>query len=320
MKRKGVGLSRAPRAFLPYVMLAVSGFALLNGRTVRTQVADTSGQSYYLNAKPLLDYPLPDLLNAAPELQGLEPAKNQDDLPSISDKVGTVAEDLMDRMPDLVSHEEVTEQRRRASGKVEAHRRVEFEYMILVHRQDSTISLDEYRTGPSGTPVEQSGPEEGFMLTRGFASAWEHFLPPVQAAARFRYLGQQTHNGLRCYVVAFAQKPGSATIIGRFSYSYGVKSVCILYQGIAWIDEATFRIVRLRTDLLAPRPDIALERLTTDLDLGEIRLPQIGVPLWLPQQVALTADSDQEHFRNLHRYSGYRLFKVESKILPAPPD
>jgi len=273
-----------------------------------------------LDAKPLLDYPLAYLLNAAPELQGLEPAKNQDELPSILEKVGTVTKDLMDRIPNLVSHEEVTEQRLRASGKVEANRRVEFEYMILVHRQDSTISLDEYRTGTTGIQVEAHELEQGFMLTSGFASAWEHFLPPVQAAARFRYLGQQTCKGLRCYVVAFAQKPGSATIIGRFSFSYGVKSVCILYQGIAWIDEATFRIVRLRTDLLASHPDIALERLTTDLDLGEIRLPQIVSPLWLPQQVAVTTDSDQEHFRNLHRYSAYRLFKVESKILPAPPD
>jgi hypothetical protein len=271
-----------------------------------------------LDAKPLLDYPLPDLLNAAPELQGLEPAKNQDELPSILEKVGTVTKDLMDRIPNLVSHEEVTEQRLRASGKVEAHRRVEFEYMILVHRQDSTISLDEYRTETTGIQVEAHELEQGFMLTSGFASGWEHFLPPVQAAARFRYLGQQTYNGLRCYVVAFAQKPGSATIIGRF-FS-GDRFVCILYQGIAWIDEATFRIVRLRTDLLAPRPDIALERLTTDLQLGEIRLPQFVSPLWLPQQVDLTADSGQEHFRNLHRYSGYRLFKVESKILPAPPD
>jgi len=320
MKRNGAGSSRTPCTLLLSVTLVVSGFALMDARVARTQVTDTIGQSYYLNAKPLLDYPLPDLLNAAPELQGLEPAKNQDELPSILDKVGTVTKDLMDAMPNLVSHEEVTEQRLRASGKVAAHRQLEFEYMILVHREGPIISLDEYRTGTAGNQGEASEVEQGFMLTRGFASAWEHFLPSVQAAARFRYLGQQTFNGLRCYVLAFAQKPGSATIIGRFSYSYGLKSVCILYQGIAWIDAANFRILRLRTDLLAPRPDIGLERQTTVLQLGEIRLPQVVSPLWLPQQVTLTADSGQEHFRNLHSYSGYRLFKVESKILPAGPD
>jgi hypothetical protein len=156
------------------------------------------------------------------------------------------------------------------------------------------------------------------MLTRGFASAWLHFLPPIQSAARFRYLGQQTNGGLRCYVVAFAQKPGWATFTGTFVLD-GI-SVRILYQGIVWIDKASFRIVRLRMDLLSPRPDIGLERQTTELHFGETRLPQTASPLWLPQEVVVTTEIKKQLLRNVHYYSGYRLFKVETKILPAPPD
>jgi hypothetical protein len=284
----------------------------------KAQIIDTSGQSYYVNARPLLDYPLHDLLRAAPELQGLEPTGNQDELAFILDKAGKVTEDLLGSMPNLVSREDVTQQKLRSPGSVKDHRRDEFDYMILVHRQDANVTLDEYRAGPHGSPLEAQGLEEGFMLTRGFASAWLHFLPPIQPAARFRYLGQQTNGGLRCYVVAFAQKPGSATVTGTVVYE-GV-SVRILYQGIAWIDEASFRIVRLRTDLLAPRPDIGLERQTTELHFGETRLPQTVSPLWLPQEVVVTTDMNHQFFRNVHRYSGYRLFKVETKILPAPPD
>jgi hypothetical protein len=271
-----------------------------------------------MNARPLLDYPLHDVLRAAPELQGLEPTGNQDELAFILDKTGKVTEELLGSMPDLISHEEVTQQKLHAPGSVKDHRRLEFDYMILIHRQGRIVTLDEYRAGPDGSPLEADGLEEGYMLTRGFASEWLHFLPPVQSAARYRYLGQQTNGELRCYVVAFAQKPGLATITGRVVF--GGRSVCILYQGIAWIDEASFRIVRLRTDLLAPRPDMGLERQTTELHLGEIRLPQTASPLWLPQEVVVTTGMNKQLFRNVHRYSGYRLFKVETKILPAPPD
>jgi hypothetical protein len=298
--------------------LAVLGFAHLHLWTAKAQLIDTSGQYYYLNARPLLDYPLHDVLKAAPELRGLEPAANQDELAFILDKTGKVAEELLGSMPNLISHEEVTQQKLSAPGSVKDHRRLEFDYMILTHQRDANVTLDEYRAGPDGTPLEVDGLEEGYMLTRGFASEWLHFLAPVQSAARFRYLGQQTHGGLRCYVVAFAQKPGSATITGTVTYEG--RSVCILHQGIAWIDEASFRIVRLRTDLLAPRPDIGLERQTTELRLGEIRLAQTASPLWLPQEVVVTTDMNKQLFRNVHRYSGYRLFKVETKILPAPPD
>jgi hypothetical protein len=284
----------------------------------KAQLVDTSGQSYYLNARPLLDYPLQDLLRAVPELRGLEPTGNQDELASILDKAGRVTEDLLDSMPNLISREEVTQQKLRAPGSIKDHRRFEFDYMILTHRQGTTVTLDEYRAGPDGSPLEAQGLEEGYMLTRGFASEWLHFLPSIQLAERQRYLGQQTNGGLRCYVVAFAQKPGLATITGTVTYEG--RAVCILYQGIAWIDEASFRIVRLRTDMLAPHPDIGLERQTTELRLGETRLPQTVSPLWLPQEVVVTTEMRNQFFRNLHRYSGYRLFKVETKILPAPPD
>ena len=318
MKLRRAGPTCTARALLLLLALAVLGFAHSNSWLAQTQLIDTSGQSYYVSARPLLDYPLHHLLRATPELQGLEPSGNQDELAFILGKAGKVTEDLMESMPNLISREQVTQQKLRTWGRVKDYRRLEFDYMILTHRQDANVTLDEYRAGPDGSPLEAHGLEDGYMLTRGFASLWLHFLPSSQSAARFRYLGQQTNGGLRCYVVAFTQKPGWATFTGMFFN--GGRSVRILYQGIAWIDEASFRIVRLRTDLLAPRPDIGLERQTTELHLGGIRLAQLVSPLWLTQEVVVTTDMNNRRFRNVHRYSGYRLFKVESKILPAPPD
>jgi len=318
MKLRRVVLGCRARASILRFALVVFGIGLLPLRVAKAQLTDTSEQSYYLNARPLLDYPLKDLLRAVPELRGLELAANQDELASILDKAGKVTEALLESMPNLLAHEEVTQQKLRAPGSVTDHRRLQFDYMILTHQQNANVTLDEYRGGPDGSPLEAEGLDEGYMLTRGFASEWLHFIPSTRAAARFRYLGQQTDDGFRCYVVAFAQKPGLATITG--TVTYGGRAVCILYQGIAWIDEASYRIVRLRTDLLAPRPDIGLERQTTELRFGEIRLPQTVSALWLPQEVVVTTDMKNQFFRNIHRYSGYRLFKVETKILPAPAD
>jgi len=318
MRLRRVGPGCRPRLFILPFALVVFGFALLTLGVAEAQLTDTSEQSYYLNARPLLEYPLKDLLKAAPELRGLEPAANQDELASILDKAGKVTENLLQSMPNLVSHEEVTQQKLRAPGSVTDHRRLQFDYMILTHQLGANVTLDEYRAGPDGSPLEAKGLDEGYMLTRGFASEWLHFLPSTRAAARFRYLGQLTEGGLRCYVVAFAQRPGFATITGAVVYA--AKSVCILYQGIAWIDEASYRIVRLRTDLLAPRPDIGLQRQTTELHFSETRLPQTASTLWLPQEVVVTTGTKDHLLRNIHYYSNYRLFKVETKILPAPPD
>ena len=91
----------------------------------------------------------------------------------------------------------------------------------------------------------------------------------------------------------------------------------MLFQGIAWIDEADFRIVRLRTDLLAPRPDIFLKTLTSDVRFFEVRIPVQGaaVSLWMPQQANITWDFKGEVVRQLHTYSTFRMYRSKSRII-----
>jgi hypothetical protein len=113
------------------------------------------------------------------------------------------------------------------------------------------------------------------------------------------------------------------------------KSVLILYQGIAWIDAAGYQILRIRTDLLAPRPDINLKKQTTEIEYAEVRLPQVSSSLWLPRKVIVTTTTKErvqalgstsatevcdQVFRNRHQYSQYKLFRAESTIKPIGPD
>jgi hypothetical protein len=43
-------------------------------------------------------------------------------------------------------------------------------------------------------------------------------------------------------------------------------------QGIAWIDEGTSQVLRLRSDLLAPLNTIGLDRRTTEMNCTAVRL------------------------------------------------
>jgi hypothetical protein len=45
----------------------------------------------------------------------------------------------------------------------------------------------------------------------------------------------------------------------------------------------------MRLDLLELRLDVGLERLTTDIQFGEVRVPQATAALWLPREVTVTS-------------------------------
>lgn len=282
------------------------------------QLVDTSGQHVYDGAKTTVDRPLAELLKAAPELRGLEPAQSQEDLDEILDKVGANVGALLEGFPNLIAREDIDEERLDRKRSVTTRRLDPFSYMILAHEGGENVDLEEYRTDAKGNRTEPRQLERKFCLTTGFATMWIHFHPGNRPASRFKLFGRQDLRGHKTDVVAFAQRPGWATVVGKVE-SNG-RSIIILYQGIAWIDVPSYQILRMRTDLLAPREDVGLARQTTEIEFDEVHLPDVSTPLWLPHEVVVNTASNGEILHNQHRYTNYRLFRVESTIKPIGPD
>ena len=255
----------------------------------------------WARAKPYLDDPLPQLTTDIAELHGLEPAPDQQSLAEILKKTGDKTRDLLRRMPNVISHETVV-------TKIEPRGPTwheKFEYLTLRHEAMGEVMLEEYRTDKAKTGAAP--------LSQGSANAWVLFHPGNLAESRFRYLGRQRMDGHSTVVLAFAQLPDKVKFPGQVNV--GGALVPLLYQGIAWIDESDFRIVRLRTDLLAPRPDFFLRTLTSEVRFSEVRVPELTDPLWLPQEVKTTWDFKGQVMQEVHHYSDFRLYRSKVKIV-----
>ena len=70
----------------------------------------------------------------------------------------------------------------------------------------------------------------------------------------------------------------------------------------------------MRGDLLVPNPEIGLDQLTTETTFGEVRLQDVSNSLWVPSDVAVSMEINNEKYRNLHHYTNYRRYRVSVKI------
>jgi hypothetical protein len=173
----------------------------------------------------------------------------------------------------------------------------------------------------NGNRMEAQDFGRGYLVTSGFALICMQFSPSHQWDSRFRYLGEQKIDGRQTYVLAYAQIPGQATPTITLSGPQG-KSFEMLTQGVAWVDEENFHVVRIRTDLLASQRGSGLEKQTTKVDFGEVHFEDIATPLWLPRDVNVdvklgkTSERFVElEFKNVHRYTDYRRYRVSTKIV-----
>jgi hypothetical protein len=284
---------------------------------------------FYGAARPYMDEPLPELKKTVHELAGLKLDPDQKPLPDLLAKVATTVDELLHRVPDLISDEAVTQTQ--WSGVAQDSMTCtgtgclgsggssvsdqNFNYIILTHPAASgRLQLEEYRTKRNGKPISQG---VGAPAFQGFVAAWVLFSSLNQVESRFRELGQQKTDGHNTYVIAFAQVPGAVEQPGRIVTERG--SIPMLLQGVAWIDQTDFRIVRLRTDLLASQPEINYQKQTSNIVFGPVHIAVLNSVLWLPQAVDAESEARGQFLREQHEYSKYRLYQAKTRIIATPP-
>jgi hypothetical protein len=297
---------------VPALLCAALCGAPLTSLAASPQTTGLPAPNYYANLRSVVDWSPSELLQALPELRGYEPAQSQEALPSILQRVGENVAAFFRDFPNTTSVERIRQERLYRRGGVEDSRSQKFYYLSLAPSDKTRIGLEEFRTDKKARPIELQAMEVGpSVVTKGFASMSIHLHPVFQPDSTFRYLGRQKIDGVSTEVVAFAQKPESARMVGRVNTGTG--SATVLVQGVAWIDPIEYQILRLRTDLLTPRPDIGLQRQTTEIHFGEVRFKDVPTLLWLPQEVVVTMKWNGQSFRNLHQYSDFKLFNVEAE-------
>jgi hypothetical protein len=293
----------------------------LDGRNVKTMpvpvrqiwervVEKKKIEAAYVKVKPRGNRPIDYLHGAIPELKDMAPATDQAPLDSILLAVGKNVQAYFRNFPNTVSLEEIHQEKLSHNGKVGAALHQKFHYLCQMPKEESEPGFTEYRASLSGEGGPPGGLDDGYMLTSGFASSSLLFHPLYQSESTFKYLGRQKIDGRDTFVLAFAQRPEKARVYGAFKR--GQNSMPTFSQGLAWVDAEKYVILRLRTDLLRPLPEVRLEKETTEIDFGEKHFKPIAEGFWLPREVTVSVDWNGKQLRNKHAYSDFKLFNVDA--------
>jgi hypothetical protein len=321
----------AGRVFIGTFIAVTFALSIALAATLQTEQADSAAREetpvpteasmslsptelgIYRHARTLMDW-TPKEIKECPSLDKLRIAAEKDELPLIMKRVGERAAATISEFRNVACDERVYSEwnvgspisswREMGPNEVVHH----FLYVILSRPAANSQIFREYRTDPRGNPVDLASLPDLPLITANFAGSWAYLNSSNQSESDFRYFGEESIRKQMCYVVGFAQKPDAARNVSTFEYRK--QSAVILVQGLAWIDETAFQIVKIETWLLAPRDDIGLESEDTAVDYGPVSLARLGNSLWLPGDVTVVVHYHNVFIRNTHRYSRFKLFEV----------
>jgi hypothetical protein len=181
-----------------------------------------------------------------------------------------------------------------------------FNYVVAVtQNREGTFLLEEFRNG-------SADPEQfpGGIASVGLPAINLLFHPMLASDFDFRCEGLGRWKGRSAWQVHFAQRTDRAVRIRI--YHVGTNEYPVLLEGRAWIDPASFQVMRLESQLQAPIPQIGLKLEHLMIDYEAVTFRSTGQEVWLPQFAELYVDRQKKRYFRRHTFSNFELFNVDT--------
>ena len=231
--------------------------------------------------QPFVDSSQADLIKAAPELSALAFDPDQGTLDALLRTAGEQLENVFAKLVNLSIAEELHEMRFDSARLMWKEHRDRFRYVIEAR------PFAESRKQAQGSDAAQPNARNAFLIAGPFVEMLADLLPENQEQARFRYLGRIAEGGRPGLLLAFLQRDGTR-------------------EGLVWLDEATKRILRFRTDALKHPDGAKFDSFTRDVHFVPVKFSTLATTLWLPSSATVDARFATTELHSVHRFSNYR--------------
>jgi len=246
---------------------------LLSRLLVGVALAACAGEA---SAQVFVDSSPAELIKAAPELGALPFDSDQRTLDPLLRATGQQLQNMFAKFINVSMAEDAHAMRFDKAHLMWTEQRDQFRYVA------QTDPFAELRRLP------QPNAKGGFPIAGRFVEMLRDLLPENQRQLRFRYLGRTSEAGARSFVVAFSAKDGTR-------------------QGFVWVDEATKRIVRVRTDLLKHPETDKFDSLSRDVRFAPVNFSALETAPWLPSAATVDVRFAAGEMHSVHRFSDYHV-------------
>lgn len=202
--------------------------------------------------------------------------------------------------------ESVLQSKLAPNGKVVARQETSFDYLIVAHLAPDDLSIEESRKKLAGTPEKSGTPP--LLVTSGFATLLLVLHPFYQGNYEYAAPVEDTLEGRPVLRIAFRQARGgrSPSCLRLRGRDYPLE-----WRGTAWIDADSGTVRRIAAELATSMEDIGLSALSADVRYAPVPFRGAG-QLWLPAAAEIDAATPRQRWRNIHKFSDYRRFSVDT--------
>jgi hypothetical protein len=230
-------------------------------------------------------------------------------------------ENLLDRIGQRVEHfwtdltsvnctETIEQVKLNPKGKAIQKETASYDYVILMQLIGNDLNIEESRIQQGKKRAKGTKKNRSLLITDGFATLVLVFHPHFRESYRFSLVEEEPVDGKILYRIDFEHQAGARAPavlqVGGRDYPIG-------WKGSAWVDSDSLSIVRIRAGLRDAMANVGLLRLEGDVHYAPVEY-STGDVHWLPEVAVIEAQTKRQHWRNVHHFSDYKHFSVDTEV------
>ncbi len=236
-------------------------------------------------------------------------AQAQDkNLQNVLDKTSKEVSVFLERISDVRCTENVSQQKLDGNGHVKYGDNATYDYLVLLQGSANDLLLNESRL-PGKHAQPKWSKDVPMLITNGFSTLFLIFHPYYMSSFQFTAEPDDFIEGHRMLRVHFAHLSGMRT---PAALAVRGRDYPLDLTGTAWIDPDTNMVVRIEATLGSDMHDVGLRSLSADIDYAPVKLPGWSQEYRFPAVATVDVETLRQHWRNVHRFSAYQRFVVDT--------
>jgi hypothetical protein len=245
----------------------------------------------------------------------LASAQNPSPVPldKMLDRASQRVSDFLDQFSNVKCVEQVTQTKLNPNGKVELEEQSTFDYLVILTNAGGELSLDESRL-----PIKQATADRkkdiSMLLSNGFGTLFLVFHAYYAGSFEFTDAGSEMVDGHNARKVHFVHTRNTRSIA---ALALRGREYPLELSGNAWVDPDNGNILRMETTIGSTLEDVGMKTLESSVRFAPVAFSKDkdkDQPLyWFPSEAVVEVETPRQHWRNTHRFTGYKQFSVTTE-------
>ena len=208
----------------------------------------------------------------------------------------------------VVCTENVTQATIGKNGKADYREDSVFDYQMQADTKSGSLRLVETRDTRKAAFRDSA---RTLLITNGFTSMLLIIHPNYEASYTFEPAGEETIDGVVFAKINFRPVPGASSPAG---FQLRGKSYPMPLAGTIWIEEQTGSVSKLIASVDTSLSDLGLQGMRSEIHYATVHFHDPEESYWMPISAVIDVETPRQHWRNTHRFAGYKRFRATIQV------